>query len=138
MYLWRNTYNYCVCHAFVPVHCNSVVTCCESAYLLTLVCDAKLYFCHFPMWYPGSGVVLDQFLIFVTFLSSMRQHAEQGFSFSHHAPRSHSLGRSRPHTKLVFTRFLCIDQNCARDSSKQIFLSIFILGNLSMKLCLYL
>ena len=27
--------------------------------LLTLVCDVKLRFCHFPMWYLGSGVVLD-------------------------------------------------------------------------------
>ena len=31
----------------------------ERADLLALVCDVKLYFCHFPMWYPGSGVVLD-------------------------------------------------------------------------------
>ena len=23
------------------------------------VCDVLLCFCHFPMWYPGSGVVLD-------------------------------------------------------------------------------
>ena len=24
-----------------------------------LVCDVFLRFCHFPMWCPGSGVVLD-------------------------------------------------------------------------------
>ena len=24
-----------------------------------LVCDVYLCFCHFPMWYPRSGVVLD-------------------------------------------------------------------------------
>ena len=47
----------CVCHAFASVHCCLVVTCWERADLLALVCDVKL--CHFPMWYPGSGVVLD-------------------------------------------------------------------------------
>ena len=26
---------------------------------LVLVCDVLLCFCHFPMWYSGSGVVLD-------------------------------------------------------------------------------
>ena len=25
----------------------------------SLVCDVFLCFCHFPLWYPGSGVVLD-------------------------------------------------------------------------------
>ena len=34
-------------------------SCWESADLLALVCNVLLYFCHFPMWYPGSGVVLD-------------------------------------------------------------------------------
>ena len=24
-----------------------------------LFCDIRLCFCHFPMWYSGSGVVLD-------------------------------------------------------------------------------
>ena len=28
-------------------------------YLLALVCDVYLCFCHFPKWYPGSGVMLD-------------------------------------------------------------------------------
>ena len=36
-----------------------VVTCWERADLLALVCDVLLCVCHFPMWYPGSGVVLD-------------------------------------------------------------------------------
>ena len=31
----------------------------ERADTLALVCDVLLYFCHFPIWYPGSGVVLD-------------------------------------------------------------------------------
>ena len=48
-----------VCHAFASVHCCLLVTCLERAGLLTLVCDVSLCFCHFPMGYPGSGVVLD-------------------------------------------------------------------------------
>ena len=31
----------------------------KGADLLALVCGVKLCFCYFPMWYPGSGVVLD-------------------------------------------------------------------------------
>ena len=49
----------CVCHAFASVHCCLVVTCWEMPDLLALVCDVLLCFCHFPIWYPGSGVVLD-------------------------------------------------------------------------------
>ena len=48
-----------VCHAFASVHCCHVVTCWERAGLLALVCDVKLSFYHFPMWYPRSYVVLD-------------------------------------------------------------------------------
>ena len=38
----------------------------------SLVCDVFLCFCHFPMWCPGSGVVLDcidsrSFAFFLTF-----------------------------------------------------------------------
>ena len=47
----------CVSHAFASVHCCLVFTCWERADLLALVGD--VYFCYFPMWYPGSGVVLD-------------------------------------------------------------------------------
>ena len=49
----------CVCHAFSSVHCCLVVTCWEMTDLLALVCDVELCFCHFPMWYPESGVLLD-------------------------------------------------------------------------------
>ena len=41
------------------VHCCLVFTCWKRADLLALVCDVKLGICHFSMWYPGSGVVLD-------------------------------------------------------------------------------
>ena len=49
----------CVCHAFASVRCCLVITCWEKADLLALVRDVWLCFCQFPMWYPGSGVVLD-------------------------------------------------------------------------------
>ena len=50
----------CVCHVFESVHCCLVVTCWEIHDLLALVCDVVLFcFYHFPMRYPGSGVVLD-------------------------------------------------------------------------------
>ena len=48
----------CVSHAFRSVHCCLVVTW-ERAVLLALVGDDYCIFCYFPMWYPGSGVVLD-------------------------------------------------------------------------------
>ena len=44
----------CVFLAFASVLCCLVVTCCERGDLLALVC-----FCHFSMWNPGSGVILD-------------------------------------------------------------------------------
>ena len=47
-----------VCHDFASVHCCLVVTCWERADFLALVCDVLLCFCYFPIWYPGSGVVL--------------------------------------------------------------------------------
>ena len=50
---------YCVCHAFAPGHCCLVVTCWKKAGLLALVCGVKLCGRYFPIWYPGSGVVLD-------------------------------------------------------------------------------
>ena len=49
----------CVSHAFASVHCCLVVTCWERADLLALVGDVYHIFCYFPMWYPGSGVVLN-------------------------------------------------------------------------------
>ena len=65
----------CVWHAFMSVHCCLVVTCWERVDLLALVCDVSLCFCHFPMWYPGSGVVLElyRFLIFAASLTLMSQ-----------------------------------------------------------------
>ena len=50
----------CDCHTFAGVY--SLLPCghlWERSDLLVLVCDVKLYFYHFPMWYPRSGVVLD-------------------------------------------------------------------------------
>ena len=49
----------CVCRAFASVRCCLVVTSWERTDLLALVCDVLFCFCHFSMWYPGSGVVLD-------------------------------------------------------------------------------
>ena len=49
----------CVSHAFASVLCCIVVTYLERASLLALVGDVYRIFCYFPMWYPGSGVVLD-------------------------------------------------------------------------------
>ena len=42
-----------VCHAVLSVHWSIVVTCLERANLLALS------YVMFPMWSPGSGVVLD-------------------------------------------------------------------------------
>ena len=41
-------------HVVLSVRCSLVVTCWP---LGSLVCDFFV-FCHFPMWCPGSGVVL--------------------------------------------------------------------------------
>ena len=49
---------FCVCHAFASVHCCIVITCWERANLLAIVGDVKSCFCRFPIWYPGSCVVL--------------------------------------------------------------------------------
>ena len=49
----------CVFYVFESVHCCLVFTCWERAGLFALVCDVWLCFCHFPKWYPRSGVVLD-------------------------------------------------------------------------------
>ena len=49
----------CVFYAFASINCCLVVTCWEKGDLFALVCDVKLCFIHFPMWYSGSGVVLD-------------------------------------------------------------------------------
>ena len=49
-----------VWHALLSVHCRLVVTWWERAILLALLymmCSCGL--CHFHMWCPGSGIVLD-------------------------------------------------------------------------------
>ena len=45
------------CVLYASVYMCLVVTCWERANLLALVCGVRV--CHFPIWYPGSGVVLD-------------------------------------------------------------------------------
>ena len=47
-----------VSHAFASVHCCLVVTCWERADLLAFV-GGVFCICYFPIWYPGSGVLLD-------------------------------------------------------------------------------
>ena len=60
-----------VCHAFLSVHCSLVVTFWERAGLLAFLCVMLLFFvvvfCHFPVWCPGSVVVLDPDLCLLTF-----------------------------------------------------------------------
>ena len=49
----------CVSHAFASVHCCLVVTGKGLTSWLLLLMFIGFLFCFFPMWYPGSGVVLD-------------------------------------------------------------------------------
>ena len=44
---------YCVCHAFMSVHCCLVITCWERADLLALVCDVYCDFVTFPFGILG-------------------------------------------------------------------------------------
>ena len=78
----------CVCHAFASVHGYLVVICWERADLLALVCDVYCDLCHFPLWYPGSDVVLDciDFWSLPSFL----------------------LGRIRINNSSWWTRWLCV------------------------------
>ena len=48
---------YCVCHAFALL--IAALWSPAGKDLLALVCGVKLCSCYFPIWYPGSGVVLD-------------------------------------------------------------------------------
>ena len=50
----------CVCDASTSVYCCLLVTCWERADLLALVYGVILCFYYFPIWYPGSCVVLDR------------------------------------------------------------------------------
>ena len=49
----------CVCRTVLSVPCSLVVTCWERADLLALLCVMFSCVCHFLIWCPGSGVVLD-------------------------------------------------------------------------------
>ena len=46
------------CHAFLSVLCSLMATI-KGWPFDSLVSDVELSFGHFPMWGPGSGVVLD-------------------------------------------------------------------------------
>ena len=48
-----------VCRAVLSVPCSLVVTCWDRADLLALLYLMFLVFCHFPLWWPGSGVIID-------------------------------------------------------------------------------
>ena len=48
----------CVSHAFASVHCCLEVTT-EKGLTSWLLLGMFILFFYFPMWYPGSGVVLD-------------------------------------------------------------------------------
>ena len=54
------------------VNCSLVVTCWERAELLALLCVMFLYFCHFPIWCPGEGVVLDGIISDLCLLSYLQ------------------------------------------------------------------
>ena len=51
-----------LCFVFVMLSCLFDVALWSPAWkglpVGSLVCDVFLWFCHFPMWCPGSGVVL--------------------------------------------------------------------------------
>ena len=44
---------------FLSVPFSIVVTCWEKADLMALLCSMFSCFCHFPIWCPVSGAVLD-------------------------------------------------------------------------------
>ena len=57
--IWREQESVTLISRSASVHCCLVVTCWERADLLAFVCGVESCFCHFPMWYLGSGMVLD-------------------------------------------------------------------------------
>ena len=68
---------YCVCHAFVSVHCCLVVTCWERADLLALVCDVYCDFVTFPFGILGlvwflNVLIPDPCHLFFTFKNSQK------------------------------------------------------------------
>ena len=48
----------CVCHDFSSVHCCPLVTW-RKGLISWLLFVMFLLLCYFPIWYPGTGVVLD-------------------------------------------------------------------------------
>ena len=53
-------FRFYVCYTVFSIPCSHVITCWERSELLALfVCDVFLCFCHFPIWRPVSGEVLD-------------------------------------------------------------------------------
>ena len=65
-----------ICHVFLSVHCGHLL---RKGYPLgSFVCDVLLCICNFPMWCPGSGVVLDCIDFCILFvLSKSRYYALQ-------------------------------------------------------------
>ena len=57
LYFFCGSFVLCL-SCFCPSCCLKV-TCWERAVIFVLVCHVKLWFCHFPAWYPRSGLVLD-------------------------------------------------------------------------------
>ena len=49
-------FDICLVHAFVSVHFCFMTPCWKRADLMAQF--MMFVFCQFPMWYPGSGVVL--------------------------------------------------------------------------------
>ena len=75
----------CLCCTVLSVHCSLVIRCWERVVLLALLHVLFSCFCHYPIWCPGSGVVLIfyRFLIFALFDLYFRCAASCSFFFSH-------------------------------------------------------
>ena len=49
-----------VCQTVMSVPCNFVVTCWEKSFSwFSCMWCFLVFFCHFPIWWPGSGVVFN-------------------------------------------------------------------------------
>ena len=65
--LYAIMFHICLCYAILHVPCRLVITCLEKHWLLCVcvcvcvcvLCVFCVCFYHFPIWCPGSGVVLD-------------------------------------------------------------------------------
>ena len=65
----------------MSVHCSFVVTCWERVDLLALVCNVLLCCCHFPVLYPGSGVVLQVLFVLISDLCHLALMLRKGVLF---------------------------------------------------------